>query len=80
MNVALCDFSICGTLEKHSFTYLLTLVMFYGSKSAQLLQCSHSSMQMYTVTATIVTDKQTDKSTQGSYTDFDPFAMKKMRL
>ena len=27
MNAALCDFSICGALEKHLLTYLLTYLL-----------------------------------------------------
>ena len=31
MNAALCDFSICGALEKHLLTYLLTYIHTYIS-------------------------------------------------
>ena len=37
MNVALCDFSICGALEKHLLTYLLTYITdFYVSNYTRL--------------------------------------------
>ena len=39
MNAALCEFSICGALEKHLLTYLLTLEE-VSSEGRIICQCS----------------------------------------